>query len=73
MDLPKNVEGMRSRVEKYDLLTSITLYVGKTALVDYDIPEAYVSQSVALTKLKDKEIARYIHLCLQSPSGGEVS
>ncbi|WKA56753.1 restriction endonuclease subunit S [Planococcus shixiaomingii] len=71
VNLPEQVEGKRSLVEPFDLLTTITgANVGKCALVDKDIPEAYVSQSVALTKLIDKSIAPYIHLSLLSLSGG---
>lgn len=71
MDLPDKVEGKRSLIEKYDILTTITgANVGKCALVDIEIDEAYVSQSVALTKLVDKEMAKYIHYSLLSPIGG---
>lgn len=71
MKLPDNVEGKRSLVEKNDILTTITgANVGKCALVEADIDEAYVSQSVALTKMVDKSMSKYIHLSLISPSGG---
>jgi type I restriction enzyme, S subunit len=71
MDLPNKVEGKRSLVEKNDILTTITgANVGKCALVDEEIEEAYVSQSVALTKLVDKEMAKYVHYSLLSPIGG---
>jgi type I restriction enzyme, S subunit len=71
MDLPNKIEGKRSLVEKSDILTTITgANVGKCALVDEEIDEAYVSQSVALTKLVDKEMAKYIHYSLLSPIGG---
>ncbi|WIF95097.1 restriction endonuclease subunit S [Caminicella sporogenes] len=74
--LPENVEGKRSLVEQYDILTTITgANVGKCALVNEAIPEAYVSQSVALIKLVDKSIAKYIYLSMLSPEagGGELT
>jgi type I restriction enzyme S subunit len=70
VNLPEKVEGKRSLVEKGDLLTTITGgNVGKCAYVDFDIPESYVSQSVALTKLVDGRIGKFIHYCFQSPIG----
>ncbi|MEC2149685.1 restriction endonuclease subunit S [Bacillus velezensis] len=69
--LPEKVEGKRSLVEPFDLLTTITgANVGKCAIVEETIPEAYVSQSVALTKLIDKSMAKYVHLSLLSTCGG---
>ncbi|MBU8691972.1 restriction endonuclease subunit S [Bacillus altitudinis] len=69
--LPEKVEGKRSLVEPFDLLTTITgANVGKCAIVEEIIPEAYVSQSVALTKLIDKSMAQYVHLSLLSTCGG---
>ncbi|MEM9276665.1 MAG: restriction endonuclease subunit S [Cyanobacteria bacterium P01_F01_bin.143] len=71
VDLPKNVEGKRSLVEKGDLLMTITgANVGKVAIVDQKIPEAYISQSVALMKPIDPEITPYLHYYFQSDSFG---
>ncbi|WP_246946158.1 restriction endonuclease subunit S [Bacillus pinisoli] len=71
MELPEKVEGKRSLIEKNDLLTTITgANVGKCARVDFEISEAYVSQSVALTKLVDPRLSKYLHYSLISPVGG---
>ena len=52
VDLPDTAEGKRSLVECEDMLVIITCAnVGKVALVDKDLPEVYVSQSVGLMKL----------------------
>ncbi len=68
--LPEKIEGKRSLVEQGDLLTTITGgNVGKCAYIDFVIPESYVSQSVALTKLVDIRIGKFIHYCFQSPIG----
>jgi type I restriction enzyme S subunit len=65
VQLPEKVEGKRSRVRQGDLLITITgANVGKVALVETDIPEAYVSQSVCLVRLKDPTHAKFVHLQL---------
>jgi type I restriction enzyme S subunit len=69
--LPAEVEGKRSLIEKGDILVTITgANVGKCAKVDSNIPEAYVSQSVALIKLVDKEITTYVYYTLRAPHAG---
>lgn len=67
--LPDSVEGKRTRIKRNDLLITITgANVGKCAHVDLDIPEAYVSQSVALVRLVDEAIAKFVQRQLISPS-----
>lgn len=67
VNLPPNIEGTRSLVEKGDLLMTITgANVGKVAFVNNDIPEAYVSQSVALMKPINISLAPYLKLYFQS-------
>ena len=71
VDLPANVEGKRSRIQPGDLLVTITgANVGKVALVPDEIPEAYVSQSVGLMRLKDRRNGPYLHYYLQSDKTG---
>jgi type I restriction enzyme S subunit len=71
VDLPNKVEGKRSLVEKDDLLMTITgANVGKVAHINFDIPEAYVSQSVALMKYVDKRIVPFLHYCFQTHGFG---
>jgi type I restriction enzyme S subunit len=70
VNLPSKIEGKRSLVEKGDLLTTITGgNVGKCAYINEEIPESYVSQSVALTKLIDIRLGKFLHYCFQSPIG----
>ena len=72
--LPARVEGSRTRVQKNDLLVTITgANVGKAAHVTLDLPEAYVSQHVALIRLKDPERAPWIHRWLISPHNGRMT
>lgn len=71
VDLPTNVEGKRSLIEKGDLLMTITgANVGKIAHVDFEISEAYVSQSVALLKYVLKSFSPYLHYYFQSSATG---
>lgn len=60
--LPEKAEGKRTRLHQGDLLITITgANVGKCAIVEDDPPEAYVSQSVALVRLRDNSLASYLH------------
>lgn len=68
---PANSEGARTRVQRNDLLLTITgANVGKTARVEVDLDEAYVSQHVALIRLVDQDISAYLHLFLICKAGG---
>jgi type I restriction enzyme S subunit len=67
--LPKQVEGKRTLIAQGDLLITITgANVGKCAHVDISVPEAYVSQSVALVRLARSCDGRFIKQQLISPS-----
>jgi type I restriction enzyme S subunit len=71
VELPKDAEGTRTRVFPLDLLITITgANVTKTALAESPPPEAYVSQHVALVRLVDSAVARYVYSWIISPSGG---
>lgn len=68
---PQNTEGSRTRVQVADLLVTVTgANVTKTALVDLDLGEAYVSQHVALVRPVDALVAPFVHLWIVSPSHG---
>ena len=68
---PTNSEGMRTKVQRRDILITITgANVAKAALVDIDLSEAYVSQHVGLIRLADAETAGFVHLFAITPSGG---
>ena len=59
---PGGAEGNRTRVKTGDILLTITgANVGKCACVDREIPEAYVSQHVALLRLYDTVLTSYLH------------
>jgi type I restriction enzyme S subunit len=71
---PPSSEGLRTRLQKGDLLITITgANVAKAALVDIELQDAYVSQHVGLVRLVAKELGRFIHLYLITPGGGRRS
>jgi len=67
--LPNNVEGKRSRLMANDILVSITADLGSIALVPEDIEEAYINQHIALVRLKNPDVAKFIALYLKSDWG----
>jgi type I restriction enzyme S subunit len=69
--LPKATEGVRTQVRQLDLLVTITgANVGKAAVLTVELDEAYVSQHVALVRLKEPEMAPFLHLWLVNGHGG---
>jgi type I restriction enzyme S subunit len=70
VSLPDKAEGTRSKISKYDVLVTITGgNLAKTALIQDDFEEAYVSQHIALTRLVDTRIATWIHQALTTERG----
>ena len=67
VQLPKTAEGMRSQVLKNDIMITITgANVTKAARVIEVIPEAYISQHIALTRPRWSEMSQWLHLCFVS-------
>ena len=54
VNVPAGSEGSRTKVKQDDLLLSITAYLGSVAVVQDDLEAAYVSQHVALARLKQE-------------------
>jgi len=50
--VPADVEGSRTKVQTGDVLFSITAYLGSVAVVPDELESAYVSQHVALARLR---------------------
>jgi type I restriction enzyme S subunit len=68
---PRKSEGARTLVQRGDVLLTITgANVGKTACVDIDLDEAYVSQHVALIRPVELNLVNYLHIFLTCTSGG---
>lgn len=73
VDPPAGAERERTRAKKGDLLVTITgANVTRTALVDFELPEAYVSQHVGLLRLSEPKLGRFLHLWLTSPVHGRA-
>lgn len=68
---PKGGEGSRTRVSKGDILITITgANVTKSAIVDIDLEEAYVSQHVGLMRPTDIATAEFLFWWIVTPGGG---
>ncbi len=71
VQLPPLAEGTRTRISLGDVLVTITgANVTKTALVRDMLPEAYVSQHIALCRPASLAIAPYLHCWLIAPQFG---
>ncbi len=70
VQLPSKTEGARTRVHKDDLLVVITgAGVAQAARVENDLGESYVSQHVALIRLKNPAFAPWLNLELHAAAG----
>lgn len=69
--LPENSEGIRTQVSQDDLLVTITgANVGKAAIVNVELPEAYVSQHVGLIRFVNTQLTKFAHIYITAPSNG---
>jgi type I restriction enzyme, S subunit len=69
--LPTKVEGQRTKVQKEDLLITITgANVTKCARLKIELDDAYISQHVALIRLKNAEDSPFIELVLKALNAG---
>ena len=68
VELPDQVEGQRSKLQKNDILISITADVGMIALVREDM-DAYINQHVALARPKNDLYAEFLAWYFVSDDG----
>jgi type I restriction enzyme S subunit len=72
VNLPQKVEGQRTLVRPGDLLITITgANVGKCAQVPLLSQKAYVSQHVALVRVKDVRHTPFLHWWITNAFGGQ--
>ena len=68
VSVPEGTEGERTRVQPGDVLFSITAYLGSVAVVSEHLEPAYVSQHVALVRLRRQRLlpkwAAYVALSI---------
>jgi len=69
LKLPEQVEGIRTRTKDGDLLISITAYIGSIGVVPDQFEVAYVSQHVALARLRGLSCPRWVGYVLLSSVG----
>ena len=68
---PLSSEGARTLVKTNDILLTITgANVGKVAVVNIELTEAYVSQHVALIRPVESILSNYLHLYMLAGTGG---
>lgn len=71
VSLKNTTEGLRTLIKQNDILVTITgANVTKTAHVNFNIEDAYVSQHVGLVRVKEKIASKFVYLFLISESHG---
>jgi len=68
---PDTAEAKRTKVKPDDLLISITGVVGLVAVAPEDIGDAYVSQHVAIVRLRERTDPSFLASFLAHPTGGQ--
>ena len=71
VEAPNDKEAERTRIREGDILVSITGEPGKATVADEYIGEAYVSQHVAMVRLREHQFSQYVCRSLQSSFGQE--
>lgn len=67
--LPERAEGKRSRLQKGDVLVSITADLGCIALIPENIGEAYINQHIAMIRLNNPGYGKFMAWYLRSEWG----
>jgi type I restriction enzyme S subunit len=71
VEIPKDVEGSRTRVSKGDVLITITgANLTKTGLVESELGDAFVSQHVGLVRPADGDFSTFLYLWVVAYGGG---
>ena len=66
---PDGSEGIRTRIQKHDILVSITADTGMIGLIQEDIGEAYINQHIALSRPVKGLDTKYLAWFLASKEG----
>ena len=66
VNLPRDVEGLRTKVKPGDILLSITADLGMVALIPDQLGEAYINQHIALTRPMNSICGQYLAWYLTS-------
>jgi type I restriction enzyme S subunit len=68
---PDSAEGRRTRIQKNDILISITADIGSIGYVCEEIGDAYINQHIALARPVQNLNPKYIAYFLHSQTGGK--
>jgi type I restriction enzyme S subunit len=70
VDLPDRAKVARAQIQHSDILITITgSNLAKTALIEDYLEEAFVSQHIALTRLVDTRLAKWLHQTFVTEAG----
>jgi type I restriction enzyme S subunit len=69
--LPDNAEGRRTRIQKNDVLISITADIGSIGYICEELGDAYINQHIALARPVQNLNPKYIAYFLHSQTGGK--
>lgn len=67
--IPDNEEGVRTKLQKSDILISITGDIGLIGFVEDDISSGYINQHIALARPREEYSAKFLAFCLLSGFG----
>ncbi|MFA0821927.1 MAG: restriction endonuclease subunit S [Methanomethylovorans sp.] len=68
---PDNAEGKRTRIQKDDILVSITADIGSIGYICEELGDAYINQHIALARPVQNLNPKYIAYFLHSQTGGK--
>ncbi|MDP2216989.1 MAG: restriction endonuclease subunit S [Methanolobus sp.] len=68
---PDNAEGKRTRIQKDDILISITADVGSVGYISEELGDAYINQHIALARPVQNLNPKYTAYFLHSQTGGK--
>ena len=68
---PEGIEGIRTRVQRNDILVSITADVGMIGMVPENLGEAYINQHVSLARPVSMINPKYLAWFLAGPNGSK--
>lgn len=69
VSLPNKAEGQRSRLEKGDVLVSITADLGSIGYLKNGLDEAYINQHIALVRFENTSQSEFMAWYLRSDNG----
>ncbi len=72
INAPNSAESKRTKVQSGDIVLSITADLGRTAVIPESFPKAYISQHLAILRLEEEYVPRFVSAYIAS-NGGQLS